>query len=381
MAILAQRIGPELITVCLDFDEHVMRMGFGDLAAVKTLRDAGIAVRSTPGLRIGLVIVDDQGHIFTPTALYLEPDQRAAEAPNALRMSREQVTEALARLSPAAKVMAVALAGSPEERERLKDRVIEVPSVEVASPQFAEIEKKLRDAPPVKFDVVRQVRVFEPYLQYVEIRLAGAAIQRRRIVIPKAIQNLGADEGLQSRLKTTFDLIERTGALSSKKIEDELNGIRKDFTRPLGKDHARVMKKAQKPRFEERLAALRSKLTAFQTEVRWKLKRQLASSRGDIIKYYLPSVIANPPDSLAGQLLTDEPTETDAKRWLKSQLRGVFPKAEDLIQHMELEQSYKDVTFETLSNKEFLPLIQKAFPNINWERAYEEFRAAGEKKG
>lgn len=94
MATLAQRIGPELITVCLDFDEHVMRMGFGDLAAVKTLRDAKIAVRSTPGLRIGLVIVDDQGSIFTPTARYLEPDQRSTEAHIALRLSREQVTEA-----------------------------------------------------------------------------------------------------------------------------------------------------------------------------------------------------------------------------------------------------------------------------------------------
>jgi predicted MPP superfamily phosphohydrolase len=40
------------------FDERVMRMGFGDLAAIKTLRDAGIEVNSTPGLRTGLVIVD-----------------------------------------------------------------------------------------------------------------------------------------------------------------------------------------------------------------------------------------------------------------------------------------------------------------------------------
>jgi hypothetical protein len=51
MVDLARRIGPDLITVCLDFDERVMRMGFGDLAAVKSLRDAGIEVNSTPGLR------------------------------------------------------------------------------------------------------------------------------------------------------------------------------------------------------------------------------------------------------------------------------------------------------------------------------------------
>ncbi len=36
---------------------------------------------------------------------------------------------------------------------------------------------------------------------------------------------------------------------------------------------------------------------------------------------------------------------------------------------------------ETLNKKDFLPLIREAFPNVNWERAYGEFRAAGEKKG
>ena len=38
----AKRIGPELVTVCLDFDERVFRMGFGDFEAVRTLKDAGI---------------------------------------------------------------------------------------------------------------------------------------------------------------------------------------------------------------------------------------------------------------------------------------------------------------------------------------------------
>ena len=106
IAALARRIGPELITVCIDFDERVMRMGFGELSAVKILREAGIVVGSTPGLRTGLIIVDGEGYIFTPTALYLEADQRKTGAPNALRLSRDQVTEALARLSPAAKVIA-----------------------------------------------------------------------------------------------------------------------------------------------------------------------------------------------------------------------------------------------------------------------------------
>jgi hypothetical protein len=307
-------------------------------------------------------------------------DRRATEAPNALRLSPDQVTEALARLSPAAKAIAMVLAKSPAERERIRDQAVEVPSVEVADSQFAAVEQKLKKAPPVQFDVARQVRVFEPYLQYVELHLSGVAIQRRRIAIPKVIQNLGADGVVQTRLKTTFDLIERESALSSKPIEDELNDIRKNFTPSIGKDQ-RVLLKAQKPLFEKRLAELRAKLDDFQADIKEKLQGYLDSSREEIIKYYLPSVIDNPPDAFAGQLMTDRPTDEDGRRWLGSQLERVFPKAEDLIKKMELEQTYKDVTFETLNKQDFLPLIQDAFPAVNWEKAYEEFRAAGEKAG
>lgn len=39
----AGRLGSELITVCLDFDERVIRMGYGDFTAVELLRDTGVA--------------------------------------------------------------------------------------------------------------------------------------------------------------------------------------------------------------------------------------------------------------------------------------------------------------------------------------------------
>jgi hypothetical protein len=50
------------------------------LAAVQTFRDAGIVVNSTPGLRIGLVIVDHAGYIFTSIALYLEAEDGLGES-------------------------------------------------------------------------------------------------------------------------------------------------------------------------------------------------------------------------------------------------------------------------------------------------------------
>jgi hypothetical protein len=172
----------------------------------------------------------------------------------------------------------MAMAKSLDERERIRVQAVEVRSDNVPEAQFVEVEHRLKEAPPVQFDVARQVRVFEPYLQYVEVRLTGAAIQRRRLAIPKVMQNLGVPEGAQSRFNTTFDLIEREGTLSSKHIEEALNDIRKNFTPSLGKDHGRVLLKAQKPLFEQRLAELRSKLQEFQREVKAKLQETLDRS-------------------------------------------------------------------------------------------------------
>ncbi len=377
MVEVAGKFGPECITVCLDFDERVLRMGFGDLAAVKILRDAGIVVNSTPGLRTGLVIVDHQGYIFTPTALYLEAEDRPAEAPNAMRLSKDQVTEALARLSPAAKAIAIAFAKTDEEKRHIKEQAIEVPSAAVADEAFAAVSRRLEEAPPVQFDIARQVRVFNAYLQYVDLKLSGAAIQRHRLAIPSSIQKLGGSKDLEGRLRTTFDLIEKGGALSSKTLEDALNEIRKSFTRSLGKLHGRVVLKSAKPHLEGRLATFRVELKAHQEKVEKELQGQLDKSRKQIVDYFVPRVVASPPDAMRGQFLKFE--EADARVWLDGELGRVFPKAAALIQKMQLDVHYKDVTFETLNRADFLAALKAAYRHIDWDKAYEEFRAAGEK--
>jgi len=378
IAEVAERFGPELITVCLDFDERVIRMGFGDLAAVRLLRAAGLAVSSTPGLRTGLVIVDEEGYIFTPTALYLEGDERSADAPNAMRLSRGQASEALARLSPAAKAIAIAHATTDEEEERIRERTTEVHTVSVTNEALNLVARRLKEAPPVHFDVARQVRVFTAYIQYVELSLTGAAIQRHRVVIPPSIQKLGGAKDLEGRLKTTFDLIEKDEKLSSKTLEDKLNEIRKDLTRSFGKDHGRVVLKAARPRLEERLATFREDLKGHQERVERELQGKLNESRKQIVEYYLPRVIESPPDAMRGQFITFG--ETEATSWLNSELDRVFPKAEELINRIQLDVRYKDVTFETLNGADFLDAIKKAFLGNDWDRAYNEFLAAGQKE-
>lgn len=367
------------ITVSLDFDERTLRMGYGTLSAVEALQSAGIEPTYSPGFRSAVLIVDDAGWVFTPTALYLEAEPQSDETPNAIRLTSGQVKELLLRLCPAARAEAIAQAETLAEAARIEAIPLEISELPIFELHFDEVKRSIKTAPPVKFDVARQVRVFEPYLQYVELSLTGAAVQRHRVRIPKSLQNLGTSKDLEGRLKTTFDLVEKGGALSSKSLEDELNQIRKDFTPSLGKDHGRVVLKSAKPRLLERLAELRAKLEAHQKKVEAELQKKLDDSRQQVVDYYLPRAKENKPDALVGSLLAV--TDDDIRRWLEEELDNVFPTAKDLIHNMTLEDRYKDVTFETLNRSDFLQSVQQAFPRINWDKAYTEFKAAGETGG
>lgn len=366
------------IMVSLDFDERTLRMGYGSLPAVEKLRDAGIEPMHSPGFRSAVLIVDNDGWVFTPTALYLETEPQSDETPNAIRLTEEQVQRILVRICPAARKEAIAAAKTPEEAAKLESITLEVGALPLGEEQFAQVKQSIETAPPVKFDVVRQVRVFEPYLQYVELSLTGAAVQRHRVRIPKELQNLGASKDLEGKLKTTFDLIEKGSSMSSKALEDDLNEIRKNFTPSLGKDHGRVVLKSAKPHLMKRITELREKLEAHQKRVESELQSKLDESRNQVANYYLPLAKANPPDALLGSLLNPSADDAAIRSWIEEVLGKVFPSAKDLIHKMVLEDRYKDVTFETLNRPDFLESVKAAFPRIDWDKPFNDFKAAGE---
>lgn len=373
------RVDGILLTISLDFDERVIRMGYGDMEAVKLLRDDKIDISHVAGLRNALVIVDDEGYTYTPTALYLEAEAVGDDARNALRLSREQVREALARLSDVGKIIAVAQTDSPAEKERIKELPVDVSSEPVSDEQVKKVDRSLKEAPPVNFDVDRQMRVFEPFLQYVKLNLEGVAIQRRRLEIPPSIRNLGGGKDLEGRLRTTFELIAKDSKMSGKALTDSLNEIRKNFTWSLGKDYERVVLKAAKGLLAERLDELRQKLEKHRATVRDNLQKYLDESCQQIADYYLPSVMDAPPDALRARLLSGELSKEAAVRWLKKELGRVFPTAESLVKDMELKEQFMGVTYETLNDDKFLAALQENIPDIDWDKPYNEFRAAAER--
>ena len=366
------------VSVSIDFDERVLRMGYGSLQAVGLLRDAGVRVVNSRGLRAAVLIVDDTGWVFTPTALYLEKEPQSEETPNAVRLTSAQVAAIALRISPMERETAIAEADTAEDREQAENIVQEIGNQPVSQTEFDVVTTSLQQAPPVNFDIVRQVRVFEPYLQYVDLSLRGAAVQRQRIQIPRALLRLGTSKDLEGRLRTTFDLIERDSQASSKALENGLNEIRRDLTRSLGSQFGRVMLKSARNLLDQRVNELRLRLEKHQKEVEEKIDEQLKNSRAQVVEYYLPTAEKNPPDELIGGSLNRKLDGTTIRKWIETKLAAVFPSAEDVVSRMSLDVSFKDVTFETLNNEEFVDRLKEAYPEIDWDKPYSDFRAMGE---
>jgi len=365
----ARRLGLDAVRVVMDCDEEVFRLGYGEIEALRKLHAAKIDVRQCPGLRAGLLVVDDRAWGFTPTALYVQPEARSDETPNAFVVDGEAVDRLVRALCPsAAPVEPGDDAAEPE-----------IGHTPLATKAVERVEDALKTAPPIPFDVARQVRVFQPYIQYLDVHLTGCAIQRHRVTIPQSIQKLGAAEEIEDRLRTTFELIEKSSNLSSRALENELRKLLRDLSQPLGKPWGRVMLRAARKRLDERLAQFRAKVEEHKKKVETELAEHLARSLDMVMDYYLPRVKAHLPDGLMGQLLGPEPTDSQARKWLLRQLERAFPSTHQVISGMKLDVQYRDVTYETLNENEFADALKKAYPDVNWDKPFDEFNAAKEK--
>jgi hypothetical protein len=362
-----QRLGMGAVSIVVDCDEEVFRLGYGEIKALQLLRDNGIVLRQCSGLRIGILICDDRGWVFSPTALYVQPEVHSNETPNAVCVSGEEVSILASRIGW--------IQDHPSDSK--PECLVEIGNSLVSQTELQDTQDSLEVAPPVAFDIARQVRVFQPYIQYVEINLKGCSFQRMRIKIPKSIQVLQSKE-IENRLQTTFDLIENSSDVSSKRLEAELKQIRDDLTRSLGKPWGRVILKSVRKIFDANIYEFLKKLDAHKDKVNQDIEDLLQKSKQQVAEYYLPMLVNKPPASLCGQL-PYKPSKDDVRNWLTDELDNSFPKAHELVSDMDLDIQFRDVTFETLNDPGFYNALCRAYPRIDWDKPFDDFNAAKEK--
>ena len=377
----AQRSGTEHLEIVIDCSEDGCRLGLGDAQAVRDLLDAGCPVKQSSGLRVGMLVCDEITWCFAPSVLCVE-EEPGEGAHNAVRLGSQQAGTLSSASDPdssSAAAGGVETAPSAHAPDLTADGVDYIGAPLLSSEDLEQVEEALKLAPPIRFDVSRRVRVFQPYLQYVELHLRGCAVDRRKVQIPLEVFGVEATDEVATRLRTTYDLIAKKSELSDRRLTARLDKIRSDYAKPLGKNRGRVVLRARRSELDAELDALEQQIMEHQKQVEEGLQKEIEASKAEIVKGVLERVTGSPPPELAGQITTDKPTGEQATKWVEGKLAQHFPSAQEVVSQMKLERTYKDITYETLNNCWFESALRKAFPLVDWEKPFSEFDASREK--
>lgn len=191
--IAALRRHPQVqIAIVLDGSEETCRLGYCDAAALEalsnTFKKQNQSIRHHAGLRLGLLMSDDDVLFWSPTPLMFEAS-RTEEEPNGMILTEQT-----------AKSIAWAVGAEPNESGRLN----EIGTASLEPSQVGAVVAAIKAAPPAPFDLTRLARVFSAKFQFVETVLRGAELIKREIRLDSLIINSDAPEELRPLLQTTI---------------------------------------------------------------------------------------------------------------------------------------------------------------------------------
>ncbi|CAG9609149.1 hypothetical protein [Pseudoneobacillus rhizosphaerae] len=373
-------LGKENIVTIIDKDPEICRLGYGEIEAIERLLQIGTIVRKAYGLRIGVLIVDNNAWIFSPTPLLIENQFNRAII-NAINVNLEQGLELIRSISPD-------LFNKDDNailKESYKNSINNNKSTpEIGKEKFnkgdLDIAKKdLNERPPKKFDFERRVRTYSSHIQFVELSLPGLQLNRRTLKIPSKLLNVSNNKEAQERLKATYSLINENSKISSKDIEQQLLKIRRTYLKSLGKRVGNIILRQKKEEFLSELEKIKVSIDKFSANIRKNLEKELEKSKKELCKILLPGVMQNPPDDLKGGILTKKPDKNTATAYLNFELDKVIPQVDELVNDIKLYCDFKDVTYEMLTDNEFQKNLRIHFPHVPWPKPFDEHYVIPEK--
>lgn len=359
------RIGPDAVQVIVDIDPEVCRLGYGTLEALKALREAasraGALVCEQPGIRIGLLITDEATLIYSPTPLLIEAGSDRPERPNAIVLT--SVPEPLG--------LDVGLGNPGDQRVGLDA---------VKPHRIDAVEADLAAAPPLRFDLARQVRVFTSRFQFVELKMPGCSVSRKKVPIPSNLMGLAGEEDIERQFHAQFDLVQKGRlevkhegrTITERLLLDRRRDIEKRFLVTLA-GYGTVVLRSNKDRFVEAVEKLKAEVKVFSNGLTDQLAEHIEIGRKALAEALLPAVERNPPDAYT-KTLGPKPPKSALRALLNEDIADAFGTAGELVDQMEVTLIFKDVAYESLVDPKFIEVARKAMPHV--EFLHEEYNAA-----
>lgn len=375
------------VTVVIDPDEDVCRIGYGDAKGLELLSGyaerQGFALMAQPGLRVGVLLVDGITLVWSPTPRSVEsaPSASAAtstvsSAPNGLLLGTnpgEQLAHAVSAAGTDTLPLDAEIGAEVVTRERVKKTL-----------------EALAKNPPIPVDLARITRVFSTKLQFAEFTVRGAKFSKRELKVSSDYMNAdiqGELKGLvDSRLRAFGDfrdeevevpafsngieVFDRNGKRLKERVsEASLQRQRNELERRYlfnVPGFGRLIAKDDKQELERLVTAYRVQLEAYSEAIRQRLDEQA----GKIIDE-------------AAKLIADRAsrsgTQLDEKQ-LRESIQKNLNRTRDEVPEVKLV--FKDVTYEQTKNPEFRAKVDKALPASkrkqlgDWNQDFDAAKAA-----
>lgn len=374
------------VTVVIDPDEDVCRIGYGDAKGLELLSRyadrQSFALMAQPGLRVGVLLVDDVTLVWSPTPRSVE----AAPLGNATTPTERSPNGLLLGANPGEQLAHAVSAAGTDTLPFDAEVGVEVVTKERVQKTLDGLAKN----PPIPVDLARITRVFSTKLQFAEFTVKGAKFSKRELKVANDYMNAdiqGELKGLvESRLRAFGDFRDEeievpafnngTAAfnqqgepLTEKVSEASLQRQRNELERRYLFNVAgfgRLIAKDDKQDLERLVAAYRVQLEAYSEAIRQRLDAQA----GKIIDE-------------AAKLIAERAARTGSKpdeKQLRDSIQKSLDRTKDEVPEVKLV--FKDVTYEQTKNPEFRAKVDKALPAAkrkqmgDWNHDFDAAKAA-----
>ena len=346
------------VTVILDSDPDVYRLGFGDQSALNVIRSASahnlLNLREQPGVRIGAVIADDTAMVYSPASRNIEADSTSVDKPNAIVLTG----------AAAERIAAAAGAETGEEAPKTEvgNRALELAKVQ-------EMWSNLEANPPKPFDITRKLNVFTSKVQYVEFSASNYRLTTRQIPLPPELVDVADDDlknRITGRIRVPFDgigklevTLDDDGKVERLKVDDdwlkkERKRIEDKYTFQIN-NFGRVILSSDRNAFDKEAKRFRSIVGKYQAVLQDTLGKSKAEFKDRIVDEFSPRWKENTPEYFArwGIKATPEKIKEELQRLAQQLFESAISFDTPVVKIL-----YKGVSPENLRDRAFLEVLE-----------------------
>jgi len=384
------RLGRDCVTVILDVDPEICRIGYGSLEGLQILQAAASAANEAlgqePGVRICVVIVDDQTFVFSPTPRQLEaPPGTTVDTENPEAQSQPKANGIVLTKPPT--ILEHELGYGPDGSAA---RTLGMETLNQKT--LAEVTQDLKQNPPKNFDLARSVNVYNARIQFVELHVGGYRVSQHTVSLPKHLVSVARkNKELARKIDSAVNLLDPEdplvgrGTVSNNKfhgppnisqatVEAIRNDIEEKFLRPV-KGVGKIIRRTDIEEFSAEVVRLESALLAFANVLRQTLAALFRKTAEAIADAILPDVLEQLPDHWKRQL-GSTPSPEHVRFRIIDDLLNSFGDPEKRCETMKVSHVFKDVTYDMLKDGEFVQLMDDYFHELP---IAEEYSAAKER--